>query len=90
MANWLDRQRRTREKRVESGKPLTDAETDMYKTWWGQTAKVVGVLIAKMTGRPEASTIAKKTGEKYGEHVAKDLNRRIAERDENASSKSGV
>jgi hypothetical protein len=55
----------------------------MYKSWWGQAARIVGVFIAKITGRPEASTIAEKTGEKYGERVAKDMDRRISERNEN-------
>jgi hypothetical protein len=80
MANWLEKLRAKREVRVSTGKPLSDTERDRYKTAWGKMARTVGVVLAKITGRREASTIAEQTGQKYGEHVAKELDRRIAER----------
>jgi hypothetical protein len=80
MANWLEKLRTKREVRVSAGQPLSDAERDRYRKAWGKTARAVGVMIAKMTGRKEARTIAERTGETYGEHVAKQMDRRIAER----------
>jgi hypothetical protein len=80
MANWLEKLRAKREVRVSTGKPLSDAERDRYRTAWGKVARAVGDVIAQFTGRREARTIAEQTGQKYGEHVAKDLDRRIAER----------
>jgi hypothetical protein len=40
---------------------------------------VVGLLVEKATGRRQASTIAEKTGEKYGGHVTKRIDRAIVE-----------
>lgn len=80
MANWLEKLQAKREARVDTGRPLSDLERDRYKTAWGNAARVIGVVLAKITGRREATKVAKETGERYGQHVAKELDRRVAER----------
>ncbi len=79
MANWVDKWRSKREARIATGEPLTQHERDFYKGSWGAAGRVIGVLLAKLTGRSEAQTIAERTGEKVGERVAIDTDRRIAE-----------
>ncbi len=85
MANWLEKLQARREARVNTGRPLSDAERDRYKTAWANALRVIGVVVAKITGRREAAKVAEKTGERYGQHVAKELDRRVAERNKRKS-----
>ena len=80
MVNWFQKQLRKREARVQKGEPLSPAERDLYKKTWAKAGRVVGLLVERATGRRQVSTITEKTAEKYGEHVAKRIDRAIAER----------
>ncbi len=83
MFNWIERRRRNREA---TGERISNSEKDMYKSVWGKAGRSVGILLAKLTGRKEVATMAERTGEEYGNRVAKDMDWRIASRNEREAS----